>query len=98
MPLLYYGVGAGRLYSGLLMGAVALLSFLMVSTVKYSSFKTVGSGRRSTRIVILGIAAVGMLVWLYSRYILIAFVTLYILHGLIMRLVSATRLLRVRRS
>ncbi len=98
MPLSYYGVGAGRLYSGLLMGAVALLSFLMVSTVKYSSFKTVGSGRRSTRMVILGIAAVGMLVWLYSRYTLIAFVMLYILHGLVMRLVSASRLLRPRRS
>jgi CDP-diacylglycerol--serine O-phosphatidyltransferase len=98
MPLSYYGVSAGRLYSGLLMAAVALLSFLMVSTVKYSSFKTVGAGRRSTRMVILVIAAGGMLVWLYSRYILISFVTLYILHGLFGRLLSASRLLRPRRS
>ncbi len=98
MPLSYYGVSEGRLYSGLLMAAVALLSFLMISTVKYPSFKAVGSGRRSTRLVILGIAAVGMLVWLYSRYILISFVTLYILHGLVMRLGAAARLLRSRRS
>jgi CDP-diacylglycerol--serine O-phosphatidyltransferase len=97
MPLSLYGVSTGRLYSGLLMAAVALLSFLMVSTVKYSSFKTIGAGRRSTRLVILGIAATGMLVWLYSRYLLISFVTLYILHGLIMRLGTATRLLRTRR-
>lgn len=98
MPLSYYDVDAGRLYSGLLMSAVALLSFLMVSTVKYSSFKTLGSGRRSTRMVILGVAATGMLVWLYSRYILISFVTLYILHGLIMRLATAaSRLVRPQR-
>jgi phosphatidylserine synthase len=70
----------------------------MVSTVKYSSFKTIGSGRRSTRMVILGVAATGMLVWLYSRYLLISFVTLYILHGLVMRLGAATRLLRARRA
>jgi CDP-diacylglycerol--serine O-phosphatidyltransferase len=93
MPLSYLSANVGRLYSGLLMAAVALLSFLMVSTVKYSSFKTVGAGRRSTRLVILGIAAVGMLVWLFSRYILISFVTLYIIHGLLLRLWGTLRLL-----
>lgn len=93
MPLSYLSTGVGRLYSGLLMAAVALLSFLMVSTVKYSSFKTVGMGRRSTRLVILGIAATGMLVWLFSRYILISFVTLYIVHGLLLRLWGTLRLL-----
>jgi CDP-diacylglycerol--serine O-phosphatidyltransferase len=98
MPLSYLSANTGRLYSGLLMTAVALLSFLMVSTVKYSSFKAVGMGRRSTRLVILGIAAAGMLVWLFSRYVLISFVTLYIIHGLLLRLWGTFRLLRARHT
>lgn len=90
-PLSSYDGAASALYSGLLMCAVALLSALMVSTVRYSSFKSLGTGRRSTRLVILGIAAIGMLVWLFSRYVLITFVTLYILHGLLMRAVGMLR-------
>lgn len=98
MPFSSFMAGEGKLYSGLLMASVAILSFLMVSTVKYSSFKTVGAaGRRSTRLVILGIAAIGMLVWLYSRYILILFVSGYILHGLIMRLWTLLHFSRMRR-
>jgi CDP-diacylglycerol--serine O-phosphatidyltransferase len=97
MPLSGYESSAGRLYSGLLMATVALLSFLMISTVKYSSFKTLGAGRRSTRLVILGIAAIGMLIWLYSRYILIFSVAGYILHGLIMRLWAEVHFLRTAR-
>jgi CDP-diacylglycerol--serine O-phosphatidyltransferase len=97
-PLSFYSPSVGRLYSGLLMGSVALLSGLMVSNVKYSSFKTIGSSQRGTRFVILGIAAVGMLVWLFSRYVLVLFITLYILQGLLARLSSALRLLRTRRG
>jgi CDP-diacylglycerol--serine O-phosphatidyltransferase len=90
-PLSSYSEEQSTLFCGLLMGAVALLAFLMVSTVRYSSFKTVGAGRRGPRYIILGIAAVGMLVWLFSRYVLIAFVSLYILHGLFMRLLGVLR-------
>jgi CDP-diacylglycerol--serine O-phosphatidyltransferase len=90
-PVSSYGEERSTLFCGLLMGAVALLAFLMVSTVRYSSFKTVGAGRRGPRFLILGIAALGMLVWLFSRYVLIAFVTLYILHGLGTRFLGALR-------
>jgi len=75
----------GSLYSGLLMGAIALLSVLMVSTVRYTSFKTVGLGRRSTRLAVVALAAIGMLVWLYSRYVLVSMVGAYILYGLLAR-------------
>jgi CDP-diacylglycerol--serine O-phosphatidyltransferase len=84
-PLAAYDSAISASYSGLLMGAVALLSALMVSTVRYSSFKSLGAGKRSTRLVILGLTAIGMLVWLFSRYILITVVTVYILHGLLLR-------------
>ncbi len=95
-PLARYSAELGALYSGLLMGLVALLAILMVSTVRYSSFKTVGTDRRSTRVAILVVAAIGMLVWLYSRYVVLALVTLYVLHGLFMRLVSLIRSMLVR--
>jgi CDP-diacylglycerol--serine O-phosphatidyltransferase len=87
-PLVAYGGYLSTLYSGLLMGLVAVLSVLMVSTIKYSSFKTVGAGRRSTLAVMPMIAAVGMLVWLFSRYVLLALVSVYVLHGLLFRLAA----------
>ncbi|HYP00978.1 MAG TPA: phosphatidylcholine/phosphatidylserine synthase [Pyrinomonadaceae bacterium] len=90
-PLSLYGVERGAIYSGLLMGAIALLSVLMVSTVRYTSFKTVGVGRRSTRLAVLAIAAVGMLVWLYSRYVLVLMVGSYIIYGLLVRLAGLFR-------
>ena len=90
-PLSFHGVEMSTVYSGLLMGAVALLSVLMVSTVRYTSFKTVGIGRRSTRLAVLAIAAAGMLVWLYSRYVLVSLVGAYIIYGLLMRLAGLFR-------
>jgi CDP-diacylglycerol--serine O-phosphatidyltransferase len=87
-PLVAYVGYRATLYTGLLMGLVAVLSVLMVSTIKYSSFKTVGAGRRSTITVMPLIAAVGMLVWLFSGYVLLALVSLYVLHGLLFRLAA----------
>jgi CDP-diacylglycerol--serine O-phosphatidyltransferase len=85
-PLISYGSYWSTLYSGLLMGLVAVLAALMVSTIRYSSFKTLGAGKRSTIKVMPVIAAVGMLVWLFSRYVLLAIVLAYVLHGLVSRL------------
>ncbi|HJR07229.1 MAG TPA: phosphatidylcholine/phosphatidylserine synthase [Pyrinomonadaceae bacterium] len=90
-PLSLYGIEMSAVYSGLLMGAIALLSVLMVSTVRYTSFKTVGVGRRSTRLAVLAIAAAGMLVWLYSRYVLVFMVGAYIIYGLLGRLAGLFR-------
>jgi len=84
-PLSSYGSDWSELYGGLLMGLVAVLAALMVSTIRYSSFKTLGAGKRSTLKVMPLIAAVGMLVWLFSRYVLLAIVPTYVLHGLLFR-------------
>ena len=84
-PLSSYGSDWAELYGGLLMGLVAVLAALMVSTIRYSSFKTLGAGKRSTAKVMPLVAAVGMLVWLFSRYVLLAIVLTYVLHGLIFR-------------
>jgi CDP-diacylglycerol--serine O-phosphatidyltransferase len=90
-PLLTYGPDRSTLYAGILMGVVAVLGGLMVSTIRYSSFKTLGAGKRSTIMVMPIIAAVGMLVWLYSRYVLLTIVLVYVLHGIIFRVFALFR-------
>lgn len=90
-PLKSYGGELPALYSSLVMGMMAFLGALMVSTIRYSSFKALGGTRRSTTKVMLFIAAVGMLVWLYSRYTLLAIVSAYVLHGLLLRVASLFR-------
>jgi CDP-diacylglycerol--serine O-phosphatidyltransferase len=90
-PLLAYGGESSTLYAGILMGVVALLGALMVSTIRYSSFKTLGAGKRSTIKVMPLIAAVGMLVWLFSRYVLLTIVLVYVLHGILFRIFALFR-------
>jgi CDP-diacylglycerol--serine O-phosphatidyltransferase len=87
-PLVSYEHYWATLYSGLIMALIAFLSVLMVSTLRYSSFKTLGAGRRNTIKVMPVIAATGMLVWLFSRYFLLAIVSAYVLHGILFRLAS----------
>lgn len=90
LPLISYGADRARLYSVLLMLLVGTLSILMVSTLRFSSFKTVGTSRRSMRTSMV-VVAVGMLIFLYSRYVLLGIVSLYILHGLASRVVGMFR-------
>ncbi len=72
------------------MALVGLLSLLMVSTLRFSSFKTVGTRSRSMRTIILAVA-VGMLIFLYSRHVLLVLVVSYILHGLLSRVIGVFR-------
>ena len=92
-PLIRHGVNDARIYSGLLMLLVGLLSVMMVSTLRFSSFKTVGTGSRSMRTIIL-VLAIGGLIVLYSQYVLLGLVLTYILYGLLSRVLS----MFVRRS
>jgi CDP-diacylglycerol---serine O-phosphatidyltransferase len=90
-PIVQYGGERAQLYGALLMGLVALLGALMVSTLRYSSFKSAGTTRRNTRMMILIIGTIGMLIWLYSRYVLLAIVSAYVLHGILFRIGSFFR-------
>jgi len=90
LPLVEYGPERAEIYSGILMILVGLLSVLMVSTMRFSSFKTVGTRSRSMRTVIAAVA-VGMLIYLYSQYVLLAIVLAYILHGFLSRLLGMFR-------
>jgi len=90
MPLIRYGPERAEIYSILLMALVGFVSVLMVSTLRFSSFKTVGTRARSMRTVIV-VVAVLVLIILYSKYILLATVVAYILHGLFSRLFGMFR-------
>lgn len=82
MPLSSYGESIGRFYCLLIMVLIAVLGVLMVSTVRYSSMKTVGTGRRNLYLVLV-IAAIGMLMFLYSNYVLLILSVAYVAHGII---------------
>jgi len=86
-PLMSFGPEKARVYSWLLMVLVGLLSAMMVSTLRFSSFKTVGTRSRSMRPIIL-VLAIGMLIFLYSQYVLLAIAIMYILHGLVSRVIG----------
>lgn len=90
LPLSTYGEGLARFYTYLIMILIAVLGILMVSTIRYSSLKTVGTGRRNLYLVLV-IAAVGMLIWLYSRYVLLILSVGYVSHGIIWYLLSSIR-------
>jgi phosphatidylserine synthase len=66
---------------------VGFLSLMMVSTWRFSSFKTVGTRRGSMRTIML-VLCVGVLIFLYSRYVLLAIVVSYILYGLLSRMIG----------
>lgn len=90
MPLNSYGEVSGGFYAVLVMILMAVLGFLMVSTIRYSSFKSAGTGRSSIYLII-GLAAFGMGVWLYSKYVLFILSLIYVSHGIIWYLVSLLR-------
>ncbi len=90
-PLVQYTTQFAEIYCGLLLILVGGLGALMVSNLRYTSFKSVGTRRRSTRIMILMVGAGGMLVWLYSRYVLLGLVSVYVLHGVVGRISSFFR-------
>src|SRR6185369_4643318 len=86
-PLISFGADKSELYSGLLMVLVGFLSVMMVSTWRFSSFKTVGTNVRSMRTIILALSVL-VLIFLYSQYVLLAIVIGYILYGLLSRMVG----------
>jgi CDP-diacylglycerol---serine O-phosphatidyltransferase len=87
MSLNFYGPKTGEVYAVLLIILAAVLGLLMVSTVRYSSFKTAGSGKRSIYFILL-IAAIGMSMWLYSRYVLFGVSFIYVSHGILWYIVN----------
>jgi CDP-diacylglycerol---serine O-phosphatidyltransferase len=74
---------------------VICLAFLMVSTLRYSSFKNLGTQNTNPRVLVLALALAGLLIWFYSHWILLIISTVYVAHGVTGKLWS---LFRVRRN
>ena len=87
MPLNTYGEDLARFYGISIIILLGVLGLLMVSTLKYTSFKTVGTGKTNIYIVLL-IVALGMAIWLYSEYALLILSGLYVSHGVIWYVLS----------
>jgi len=93
LPLSVLPDNRSTFYTILVIILMAGLGLLMVSTLRYTSFKSVGAGRRSVYLILV-IAGLGMLVWLYSRYMLLAIASAYVAHGIIwyfLSLINAKR-------
>ena len=82
LPLSFYDADTSRIYTILMIVLMIALGLLMVSTVRYSSFKSAGTGKQSIYLVLI-VAALGMLVWLYSQYMLFALAFAYVAHGIV---------------
>jgi CDP-diacylglycerol--serine O-phosphatidyltransferase len=79
-----------QLFAVLMMVLVGFLSVLMVSTMRFTSLKSLGTGSRNTRLVI-GVIALAGLIYLYSRWVLLILVSAYIVHGLGSRVFASVR-------
>jgi len=73
----------------LMMVLVAFLSFLMVSTLRFTSFKSIGTGRRLSARMAIGMIAIAALIYLYSQWVLLLLAVAYVAHGLLSRGLTA---------
>jgi CDP-diacylglycerol--serine O-phosphatidyltransferase len=90
-PFVSKTAGEAANYSFLMLILVPALSALMVSTFRFTSFKSVGQSRRSTRFALVALAAFVMLVWLFSREVLLIGAIAYVSHGVLLYLASLFR-------
>jgi len=79
-------MAAGRIYSWLLLLLVASLAVLMVSTLRYKSFKNVGpsSNKPFVTLPLLSLLVAG--IWFYSRWVLLVTIAIYVSHGPLLKL------------
>lgn len=82
VPISVLGENISRFYAISLIVLTLMLGMLMVSTLRYTSFKDAGTGRRNLYLVLV-LGAFGMGVWLYSRYVLLILAATYVSHGVV---------------
>ena len=84
-PLASWEVGAGWL------ALIGILAFLMVSRIRFYSFKSLGLRKRRSylSIIVIGLIVVG--IFLYSEPVLLVIAFTYATSGLILRIVSKIR-------
>jgi CDP-diacylglycerol--serine O-phosphatidyltransferase len=78
-------------YSLCWMGVVAVLAFLMVSRMRYYSFKTLDLRRRRSYIAIIFLGLIIWAIFVYSEPVLLTIALTYALSGIVLRITSKFR-------
>jgi CDP-diacylglycerol--serine O-phosphatidyltransferase len=93
-PLSAYGAEETKVYSWVLLVGMALLAILMVSKVRYTSFKNVGphSNKPLITLPLLSLLVAG--VWFYSQWVLLILASIYVSHGPLMKVWGAFKSFR----
>jgi CDP-diacylglycerol--serine O-phosphatidyltransferase len=73
------------------MALIALVSFLMVSTWRYPSFKDLSLMRPRSPLTIIPLAIAIFLVWQFPRPAFLAMAAAYMLSGIVIRIGGAMR-------
>jgi len=84
-PLSSYGAEQIRIYSWVLLVGMALLAVLMVSRIRYTSFKNIGprSNQPFITLPLLSLLVAG--IWFYSHWVLLLIASVYVTHGPLMK-------------
>jgi len=78
-------------YSSCWMGTVAILAFLMVSRMRYYSFKTLDLRRRRSYVAIILLGLIVWAIFVYSEPVLLTLALTYTLSGIVLRITSKFR-------
>jgi CDP-diacylglycerol--serine O-phosphatidyltransferase len=73
------------------LGVLVLVGFLMVSTWRFYSFKDLNLRNRYPFQVLLLICGIGVLIWLYSSYVLFIIGISYMISGIVTRFTYGLR-------
>lgn len=84
----------GRVVGWALILLVAVLSILMVSTLKYTSFKNLGMRSNKPFLMLPSLALLVAGIWFYSQVVLLLLAIVYVLHGPVMKIVNLAGRLR----
>lgn len=80
-PLSSYDTEQFRVYSWALLAGMALLAVLMVSRVRYTSFKNVGPKSNKPFIILPLLSLLVAGIWFYSQWVLLVIAVAYVSHG-----------------
>jgi CDP-diacylglycerol---serine O-phosphatidyltransferase len=80
-PLPAYPAEQFRNYSWVLLAGMAVLAVLMVSKIRYTSFKNIGAKSNKPFIILPLLSLLVAGIWFYSQWVLLVIASAYVLHG-----------------
>lgn len=86
LPIKSYGSDQKLLFSWLLVAGMATLAALMVSTLRYTSFKNIGPKSNKPFITLPFISLLLAGIWFYSQWVLLLLASIYVAHGPLIKL------------